>query len=281
MLEKAAGADVDEVVIDLEDAVSPARKKDALAAAVAALARGFTAGKVSVRVNPPGTQWAHTELITLAMAAVRPDSVVVPKLQSAADVEFVEQLLEDGEAAVAAPLGGHRIGVQGLIETASGLAKLGDITATSRRLEALIIGYADLAVSLGRTAEGAANLDLWLAVQDAVLVAARAADLRAIDGPFLDFQDSDGLERSARRAAELGFDGKWAIHPAQAEGIRTAFAPSPEAVARAQAVLDALASAAESDLGAVGLDGVMLDEPVRLAALRTLARAGLPSAEAA
>jgi citrate lyase subunit beta/citryl-CoA lyase len=142
------------------------------------------------------------------------------------------------------------------------------------RLAALILGYADLAVSLGRTPAGAASLDLWLAVQDAVLTAARAAGIRAIDGPFLTIADDAGLTESATRAAELGFDGKWAIHPAQAAPIVAAFTPSEDAVIHARAVIAALSEAGASGAGAVSLDGLMVDEPVRLAALRTLALAG-------
>ena len=136
-----------------------------------------------------------------------------------------------------------------------------------------MLGYADLAASLGRSRGGAADLDRWLAVQNAVLVAARSAGLRAIDGPFLVIDDTDGLLAAAARGIELGFDGKWAIHPSQLEVIQRAFTPSPAEVAHARSVLEALEDA-ESGGGAVALNGEMVDEAVRLTALRTLARAG-------
>jgi citrate lyase subunit beta/citryl-CoA lyase len=255
MLAKAGGLAVAEVVVDLEDAVVVDRKADALAMTVRALASGFTAARTAVRVNPPGSAWFEDEIRTLAAAPVPPDSIVVPKVARPLDIE------------------GH-FGVQALIETAEGLANIAEIAGGSAGLEALILGYADLAVSLGRTPAGSANLDLWLGVQDMVLVAARAAGLRAIDGPFLSLADEVGLTASASRAAELGFDGKWAIHPAQVNAIEAAFRPTPEAVQRARSVIDALRRAEADGAGAVSFEGVMLDEPVRLAALRTLALAG-------
>jgi citrate lyase subunit beta/citryl-CoA lyase len=164
--------------------------------------------------------------------------------------------------------------VQALVETARGLRALDEIAASSPRLDTIILGYADLGASLGRSRTGAAELDLWLAVQDAVLAAARAAGLQAIDGPFLAIGDEAGLRASAERAAQLGFDGKWAIHPGQLDVVVRTFTPSDEEVAHAEGVLAALEGAAEDAAGAVALDGEMLDEAVRLAALRTLAKAG-------
>jgi citrate lyase subunit beta / citryl-CoA lyase len=263
MLAKARELEVGEVVIDLEDAVVPDRKRDALAMVVEALGNGFAASRVSVRVNSTDSEWVVDELETLAACSGRLDSIVVPKVSGGDDLEFVDQRLTGTERRV-----------QALIETASGVAGLAGITRGPERLDALILGYADLAVSLGRSSAGAASLDLWLAIQDSVLVAARAAGIRAIDGPFLAIDDADGLRASAQRAAALGFDGKWAIHPAQIDPIAAAFTPSDDEVAHAHAVLDALSSAEASGDGAVSLDGQMIDEPVRQAALRTLSLAG-------
>jgi citrate lyase subunit beta/citryl-CoA lyase len=262
MLAKARELRVGELVIDLEDAVVPDRKPEALAMTVAALAAGFAAPRVAVRVNPVGSPWLSDELRALSGAGTPPDSVVVPKVSGADDLVTAAGGLTVG------------IGMQALIETADGVAQLGPIIAASPRLEALILGYADLAVSLGRTPAGAANLDLWLAIQDAVLVAARAGGIKAIDGPFLTIADEPGLTASATRAAELGFDGKWAIHPAQIDPITAAFTPTAEQVARAREVVDALAHAEADGAGAVAVNGLMIDEPVRLAALRTLELAG-------
>ena len=272
MLGKAGSIDVGEVVLDLEDAVVPGRKSLALAAAVEALGdQRFRSPSLAVRVNAPGSRWAHEELIALAAAAPALRSVVVPKVESAGDLAFVDRLLTGAELAA----GRERpLKVQALIETARAMSDLPAITAASERLEAIILGYVDLAASLGRSPAGANDLDLWLPAQDAFLTAARAAGVRAIDGAFAAIDDVDGLGAWARRAAALGFDAKWAIHPSQLEVIASAFSPSEEEVEWAQSVLDALAAAAERGNGAVMFEGEMLDEPVRLAAVRTLARAG-------
>jgi citrate lyase subunit beta/citryl-CoA lyase len=270
MLAKARGIDVGEVVIDLEDAVVPPRKADARAAAVAALAEGgFRAGAVSVRINARATPWVREDLVALALAERPPDSVVVPKVEGPGDLAFVDQVLNEAQAAAGVDTA---VATQALVETAQGVRELHGIAGASTSLQALVLGYADLAVSLGRSRAGAADLDRWLALQDAVLVAARAAGLRAIDGPYLAIDDERGLGAAATRAADLGFDGKWAIHPSQLETIGAAFRPRPEDVAHAEAVLEALRRSGGE--GAVSLGGEMVDEPVRLAALRVLTRAG-------
>jgi citrate lyase subunit beta/citryl-CoA lyase len=274
MLAKARDIEVDELVIDLEDAVIPERKSEALAAVVEALdVAGFKAARVLVRVNAIGSAWAHQELIALSVASSL-DGVVVPKVESAGDLAFVDRLLDGAELA-----GGRRerLLVHALIETPRALTALDQIVAATPRLEAIILGYADLSVSLGRSRAAVADLDRWLAVQDTVLIAARAGGVRAIDGPHLKLEDADGLVAAARRAADLGYDGKWAIHPAQLQPIAAEFRPSAAEVEHAESVLEALARAAQDGGGAVAMDGEMLDEPVRLAALRTLHRAGRPS----
>jgi citrate lyase subunit beta/citryl-CoA lyase len=278
MLAKARTIAADELVIDLEDAVIPERKTEALQLVVDALAgESFVASQVTVRVNAVGSPWAHQELIALAGAAGPLHGVIVPKVQDAGDLAFAERLLSGAEAAAQRPAG-TGLKLQALIETARGVANLATIAGATDRLHGLILGYADLSVSLGRSPSGRDDLDRWIAVQDMVLIAARTAGVRAVDGPHLQISDIDGLTTAARRSADLGFDGKWAIHPSQLDPIREAFAPSPEEVAHARAVLDALSTAAADGGGVVQLDGEMLDEPVRLAALRTLERAGGPSA---
>jgi citrate lyase subunit beta/citryl-CoA lyase len=142
-----------------------------------------------------------------------------------------------------------------------------EIAAASPRLDALILGYADLAASLG----GARDLDAWLPAQHAIVVAARAHGLQAIDGPYLGIAPDEGFYAAAARGRDLGFDGKWAIHPSQVDALNAAFTPDAAEVERARAIVAALQDAEE---GAVTLDGEMLDEAVRLAALRVLARAG-------
>jgi citrate lyase subunit beta/citryl-CoA lyase len=265
MLAKAPTTGADEVVIDLEDAVAVDDKAGARTAVLDALAAWRSeGGAVAVRVNAPRSPWCHLELIALAGLRDLPHSVVVPKVESAGDVAFVDRLLAGAEAA-----SGRRspLRIQALIETARGLARVDEIAQASERMEGLILGYADLATSLGSDR----RLDAWLPAQHAVVVAARAAGLRAIDGPYLRIEADARFEAAALRAREMGFDGKWAIHPGQVHPLNATFTPSAAQVERARAVIAALDDA---DEGAIAFDGQMLDEALRVQAVRVLARAG-------
>ncbi len=281
MLEKARWLPADEVVIDLEDAVAPAAKDDARNAATAAVAEDWGARAVAVRINAVGSAWWESDVKELAAAGGGAlATLVVPKCERARDVEAVAELLEASELPGA---GGRSIGLQALIETASGLIRVGEIAAAGERLEALIVGYADLAASLGRPPKGDYPGDRWHWVRETVLVHARAAGLAAIDGPFLDFKDVEGMRASAESARALGYDGKWAIHPSQLEKLNEVFSPTPEEFARAIKVLEALERAgADQGRGAVQLDGEMVDEASRKQAAQLVARgraAGLAPAE--
>ncbi len=272
MLAKAPTIAVDEVVIDLEDAVPADQKVAARGRALAALQGArWRAALVSVRVNAPGTPWCHEDVIALASAPVRPASLIVPKVESAADLGFVSRLLDGVERASKAPT---PLALQALIETAAALRRLDEIAAASPRLEALILGYADLAASLGRSRAGAEDLDRWLPIQETVLIAARAHALQAIDGPYLRLNEVEALTRATMRVRDLGFDGKWAIHPTQVAPLAKAFTPTSEEVERARAILAALDAAERANgVGAVALDGEMIDEALRRSAARVLARA--------
>ena len=272
MLAKAPQRGADEVIIDLEDAVAVAAKDEARDTVVEALRESQYEGvRTAVRVNAPRTPWCHADVIAMAAAPVRPASIIVPKVESAGDLAFVDRLLDGVEAAADV---GEPLRVQALIETAAGVARLDEIAGASRRLDSLILGYADLSASLGRAAGARAELDSWRAIQDAVLVAARTHDVLAIDGPYLGIKVDEGFTAAAERARDMGFDGKWAIHPAQVAALNELFTPSEDDVAQAQAVVAALEEAERSGgAGAVALDGQMLDEAVRVAALRVLARA--------
>jgi citrate lyase subunit beta/citryl-CoA lyase len=273
MLAKAPQRGADEVIIDLEDAVAASAKDEARDTVVAALQEPQYEGvRTAVRVNAARTPWCHSDVIAMGSAPVRPASIIVPKVESAADLGFVDRLLDGVEAAaqVSTPTR-----VQALIETAAGVARLQEIAAASSRLDSLILGYADLSASLGRAAGARAELDSWRAIQDALLVAARTHDVLAIDGPYLGIKVDEGFTAAAQRARDMGFDGKWAIHPAQVAALNELFTPSEDEVAHARAVIEALAQAERSGgAGAVALDGQMLDEAVRVAAVRVLARAG-------
>ncbi|HYZ28579.1 MAG TPA: CoA ester lyase [Thermoleophilaceae bacterium] len=272
MLVKAATLAADELVLDLEDAVAPDAKDDARSLVMRALATEALADRtVAVRVNGPRTPWCHADLIALAGARRPPDSVVVPKVEGAGDLAFVERLL-DGAARAA---GSQRaVRVQALIETAAGLARVMESADASLRLDALILGYADLAASLGRSPAGARDLDGWRPAQEAVLTAARAHGLQAIDGPHLGVAVDEAFVAAATRARDAGFDGKWAIHPSQIATLNEIFSPTATELERARAIVAALEAAERDGRGAVAFEGEMLDEAVRAAALRTLSRAG-------
>jgi citrate lyase subunit beta / citryl-CoA lyase len=272
MLGKAPTIGADELVLDLEDAVAAEGKEAARALVVEVLASEAFAGYgVAVRVNAPGTAWCHADVIALAGAPRPPASIVVPKVQSAGDLAFIERLLDGAERASGRT---PALRVQALIETAAGLAHVSEIASASARLDALILGYADLAASLGRSPAGAGDLDAWRPAQEAVLTAARASGLQAIDGPYLSIAVDDGFLAAATRARDAGFDGKWAIHPSQVAALNELFTPTEQELERARAIIAALDDAAlQEGRGAVALDGEMLDEALRVAALRTMSRA--------
>jgi len=273
MLAKAPTRGADEIIIDLEDAVALSAKDEAREIVVAALDEPQWQGvQTAVRVNAPRTPWCHADVIALAAHPTAPSSIIVPKVESAADLAFIERLLDGVEAATQTST---PMRVQALIENAAGVANVNEIAAASPRLDSLILGYADLSASLGRARGAMAELDSWRALQDALLVAARANDVSAIDGPYLGVKVDESFMAAADRARDMGFDGKWAIHPAQVAALNELFTPTEEEVEKARAVIDALEAAErEGGAGAVAVDGQMLDEAVRVAALRVLARAG-------
>jgi citrate lyase subunit beta/citryl-CoA lyase len=177
-------------------------KDAARATVVGALAEASSdEATLSVRVNAPRTPWCHLDVLGLASAPGPLRSLVVPKVEDPGDLAFVERLLDGAEATIArrAPLR-----LQALIETASGVARIDAIASASPRLEALIVGYADLAASLGRSEAGASDLHAWDGIRDRLLIAARTHGLQAIDGPYL------GLQADAEFSAGATWRGSWA-----------------------------------------------------------------------
>ncbi len=268
-LAKGATLAADEVVLDLEDAVVPGVKDEARAAVADALGGDWAAESVAVRVNAIGSPWCHSDLVALAGSGRERVTAVLPKVEHAGDLAFADRLLAGAEAAA-----GRTTPVQliALIETAAGLAAATEIARASERLDGLVLGYADLAASLGRPAAGAA--ETWRFAQESVLVAARAAGIQAIDGPHLGTRDDEAFRAGAQHARALGYDGKWAIHPAQLDTLREMFTPTDEEVADAREVLHALELAAAEGAGAVAAGDRMLDEALAVSARRVLARAG-------
>lgn len=263
---KALESEADYVFLDLEDAVAPADKEQARKNVVAGLlehdwkARGKT---VCVRINGIDTHYMYRDVVDVVeQAGHRLDVVLVPKVGVAPDVYLVDALLTQIETARRIP---HRIGIEALIETALGMANVEAIAQSSRRLEAMHFGVADLAASLrARTVSiGGLNPDYpgdqWHAALSRMLTACRAYGLRPIDGPYGDFKDPEGYRAAARRAAALGYEGKWAIHPSQVPLANEVFTPPPAEVERARRILQALDEAARAGRGAAQLDGRMID----------------------
>ncbi|AII08325.1 HpcH/HpaI aldolase/citrate lyase family protein [Rhodococcus opacus] len=258
---KALRSTADEVVLDLEDAVASARKADARDLVRRLVRESDGSRAVSVRINALTTPWAEDDLALCASLGDALTSIVVPKVETAQDLAHADRALA-----------GTDIGLQALVETPVGVQNIGDITRAVARLESVVIGYADLGAALGRSRS--ALPEHWLAIQDGVLVAARAAGIQAIDGPFLGIADDDAFRHSAVWTSALGFDGKWVIHPAQVDSAASAFTPTDSAVEDARRVIDALAAAEAAGSGAAQLDGQMLDEAVAVAARRVLAQVG-------
>jgi malyl-CoA/(S)-citramalyl-CoA lyase len=280
-MEKAPTLGADVVFLDLEDAVAPDDKEQARANVIDALgAHDWTAGAVSVRINGLDTHWCYRDVVEVVEARGDVlDTVLVPKVGSPSDVEFVATLLDQIEQRNGWPAG--RIGIHILIETAKGMANVEAIArARPDRLEAMVFGVADYAASVqARTTNiGGANPDYavltdpdpegvrglhwgdqWHFGISRMVAACRANGLRPIDGPFGDYNDADGYRAAARRAAALGCEGKWAIHPSQVRLANEVFTPSDAEVDRAARILQAMEDAAKEGKGAVSLDGRLID----------------------
>ena len=279
-LAKAQGLAVDEVFLDLEDAVAPAQKTEARTAVAAALRSGDWGAKVrAVRVNDASTGWAYRDVIDVVeQAGEFLDAIVLPKVTGPAQVSWLELLLSQVEEAMGYPAG--RIGIEAQIEDAAGLARVDEIAAASPRLETLIFGPADFMASLGmRSLEIGAQPPNYLG-GDAfhyahlrILVAARARGLQAIDGPFAAIADTEGLRRSAASVAALGYDGKWVLHPGQVDTVNAVFSPDQADYDRAELIVEAYEYyTTVQGRGAAMLDGEMIDEASRKMALVEVAR---------
>ena len=269
MVQKALASDSDQVVIDLEDAVAIAAKDEARRSLSDTLAAAAP-GRVLVRVNAPGTPWCHLDISACAkLPAVH--SIVVPKVSNAGDLAFVDRLISGIEA------GGVRttqLEVHALIETAEGLVNLNDIVNATPRLTAIVLGYADLAASLGLPQiPSTLASELWMSVQQRIVETARSAGIAPVTGPYLGVDDGSDFVDSITRTATVGFDGAWVIHPRQVDEVNVQFSPAPAQLERAKAIIEALAEAELTGRGAAALDGQMLDEAVALGARRLLSRA--------
>ena len=267
MIQKAAASAADAVCIDLEDSVTLAEKASSRANVIHALKEIDFGRRIRMfRINALDTPFAYRDLVEVVEAAGdRLDVVMIPKAGSARDVEFVDTLLTQIEAHIRLT---RPIGLEAQIETASGFLHAAEIAGASPRLEALIFGAGDYAASMRMPSSAIGEADehdeiypghRWHAVMHTIVAAARANDLRCLDGPYAGYTDAAGLARACQIAVAMGFDGKQCIHPAQLAAVNATFTPSLEEVTKAGAVLKAYEAAAAAGQGAATHDGRMID----------------------
>lgn len=279
MFEKAATSKADVVFLDLEDAVAPDQKEQARKNVIQAINEiDWGTKTLSVRINGLDTQYMYRDVVdVLEQGGDRLDVIMIPKVGTPEDVYAVDMLVTQIEAAMKRE---KRLGFELIIETALGMANVNEIAKSSKRLESLHFGVADYAASTRARTTGIGGVnpdyavltdksgddprevhwgDPWHYAISRMVVAARANGLRPLDGPFGDFADPDGFRAAARRAAVLGCEGKWAIHPSQIDLANEVFTPPAKEVDRARRILVAMEQAAKEGKGAVSLDGRLID----------------------
>jgi len=267
MIDKAAASEADAVCIDLEDAVAVDEKPASRANVIRAFKElDFGRKLKAFRINGIDTPFGYRDLIEVVEeVGDRIDVVMMPKAHLPQDVRFVCMLLTQIENAKGFE---RQIGLEVQIESAKGFMYLREISEASPRLQALIFGPGDYSATMQMPVANIGELDehdhlypghRWHAVMHGVVAAARAQGLRAIDGPFAGYRDTAGLEKSARIARVMGFDGKQCIHPNQVPIVHRIFSPSADEVAHAKAVVEAYDEAARAGRGAIGKDGKMID----------------------
>jgi len=277
MLDKARGLKSDQLFMDLEDAVAPLAKADARKNIVQALNEGGYEDKIrTVRVNDWTTQWTYTDVIEIVEGAgANLDCIMLPKVQTADQIVALDLLLTQLERTNGLEVG--RLGIEAQIENAMGLININAIAAASPRIESIIFGPADFMASInmkslvvGEQPPGYDTGDAYHHILMSILMAARAYNKQAIDGPYLGIKDLEGFRRVAGRSAALGFDGKWALHPDQIALANEVFSPKQEDYDHAEMILDAYdwaTSSAGGAKGAVMLGDEMIDEASRKMAL--------------
>jgi malyl-CoA/(S)-citramalyl-CoA lyase len=279
LFEKAASSAADVIFLDLEDAVAPDDKPQARKNIIAAIGDvNWGSKSLAVRINGLDTHYMYRDVVdVLEQASDRLDLIMIPKVGTAADVYALDMLVTQIENARGRK---KRVGFELIIETALGMQNIHEIAAASQRNESLHFGVADYAASTRArtTSIGGANADyavlthkaedgsrdihwgdMWHYAVSRMVVAARANGLRPVDGPFGDFSDADGYKSAAARAAVLGCEGKWAIHPSQIALANGVFSPSARDVDQARRIIAAMKEAEAQGKGAVSLDGRLID----------------------
>jgi citrate lyase subunit beta/citryl-CoA lyase len=278
-LEKAPTVAADMTFLDLEDSVAPLEKVEARSKVVEAIRKQPWDDRVlCVRLNAWDTKWTYGDVIDVVSGSgERLDEVMLPKVQSAAEVVALDLLLSQVEANCGLPAG--HVGIEAQIETTRGLINVEEICAASPRLETIIFGPADFAASMEMPVlTGGVQIpeypgDHFHYVFSKILMAGRANGLQVIDGPYLKIRDTDGLRDFCQRTRTLGYDGKWALNPDQVAVLNEVYSPTQEQFDRAWSILDAYREATENERkGAVMFGDEMIDEASRKMALKFVSR---------
>lgn len=279
MMAKAAATEVDQILLDLEDAVAPNAKAAARGQVVDALNTFDWQAKVlCVRINDVQTQWCHDDIIEVVTGAgARIDTIMLTKTKCAGDVKFLHLFLDQLELKLGLS---KRIGIECLIEDVEGLMNVEDIAASSNRLEAMTFGMGDYSASQQMHLESVGSTgdyppDIWHYPRYKMTIACRAFGLDSIDGPYADFKDLATLASESKYALTLGMSGKWAIHPSQIAIAQQTFSPDSDALTTARKQKAAYEQALKDGLGAISVDGVMVDAASVRMLQNTLDRADL------
>lgn len=278
MMASAADTAADEVFLDLEDSVAPAKKESARELLIEAVAdHDWSETILAYRINGLDTQWWYDDVIAVVEAVgAALDDIIVPKVSSASELKTVDRLLSAVEETAGLTVGA--IGLEPQIEDGAGMHNVHEIAQATDRIDSVIFGPGDYAAAMGTP-----GLDIgqfpdypghyWHYALSHVNAAAKAAGVPCIDGPYADIDDTAGFRQSAQRARQLGCDGKWVIHPAQIEIGNEVFAPDPAVAERAQRIVEAYADAQAAGKGAVEVDGQMVDEATNKMASEIVERA--------
>ncbi len=279
MLTKAAASSADHVFCDLEDAVAPSAKpgaRDTIVDALNELDWGNTVR--CVRVNDVGTGWCHEDIITLVeKAGNNLDTIMLPKPMGASDVQFADKLLTQLEIKLGLK---KRIGLEVLIEEVEAMQNVNEIATSCERLECMVFGMGDYAASQGMVVANIGRTDgypgdIFHYPRYRMTIAARAAGIDAVDGPFVDFKNEAAYREECKRALTLGMVGKWAIHPAQISPALEVFSPSQDDVNFAREIIAVYRKAEADGIGSVGHKGMMVDAASARLFQNTVNRANL------
>lgn len=279
MMAKASATEVDQILLDLEDAVAPSAKAAARGQVVTALnTLDWQAKVLCVRINDVQTRWCHDDVIEVVTGAgARIDTFMLTKTKCAGDVKFLHLLLDQLELKLGLT---KRIGIECLIEDVEGLMNVEEIAASSDRLEAMTFGMGDYSASQQMQLESVGSTgeyppDIWHYPRYKMTIACRAFGLDPIDGPYADFNDLATFTEESKYALTLGMAGKWAIHPSQVAIAQAAFSPDSATLATARKQKAAYEQALKDGLGAISVNGVMVDAASIRMLQNTLDRADL------